>query len=119
MSDAPEQLRAVVEAALEAGATHVSPILLHLRPGVREGFMDWLEGAHPDLVDRYRRMYDRPYGPPSARRELGARVGSIVRAMGGVAAERHDEREERHDRRWARAGSSPHGGAPPTQLSLL
>src|SRR4029077_20285999 len=42
ISDRPEQLRAVVEAALDAGASHVAPIMLHLRPGVREEFMPWL-----------------------------------------------------------------------------
>jgi DNA repair photolyase len=39
ISDQPDQMRAVVEAALDAGASHVSPIMLHLRPGVREEFM--------------------------------------------------------------------------------
>ena len=80
MSDGPEQLRAVVEAALEAGATHVSPILLHLRPGVREEFMPWLQEHHPDLVHRYERMYrDRPYGPKADREALSARTTAIVR----------------------------------------
>ena len=36
LSDAPEQLEAVVRACVEAGATSISPVLLHLRPGVRE-----------------------------------------------------------------------------------
>jgi DNA repair photolyase len=80
LSDAPEQLRAVVEAALEAGATHVSPIMLHLRPGVREEFMPWLEEHHPDLVPRYTQMYREAYGPKAERDRLGARVGSLVRA---------------------------------------
>ena len=79
MSDGPEQLRAVVEAALEAGATHVSPILLHLRPGVREEFLPWLEEHHPDLVPRYLEMYRHPYGPKADRDRLGARVGALVR----------------------------------------
>ena len=79
LSDAPEQMRAVVEAALEAGATHVSPILLHLRPGVREEFMPWLEEHHPDLVPRYTAMYRQAYGPKAERDRLGARVGSLVR----------------------------------------
>ncbi|HVL32991.1 MAG TPA: radical SAM protein, partial [Actinomycetota bacterium] len=35
ISDKPEQLRAVVEACIDAGATSVSPILMHLRPIVR------------------------------------------------------------------------------------
>jgi DNA repair photolyase len=83
ISDAPEQLRAVVEAALDAGATTVSPILLHLRPGVREEFMPWLEEHHPDLVPRYRSMYRQPYGPKEERNRLAATVGGVVRELGG------------------------------------
>jgi DNA repair photolyase len=79
LSDRPEQLRAVVETVLEAGATHVSPILLHLRPGVKEEFMPWLQEHHPDLVPRYLRMYRQPYGPKPERDRLAARVGELVR----------------------------------------
>jgi DNA repair photolyase len=84
LSDAPEQLRAVVEAAIEAGATHVSPILLHLRPGVREEFLPWLETEHPDLVERYLQMYRQPYGPKAMRDALGRQVSSLVTAAGGI-----------------------------------
>jgi DNA repair photolyase len=84
ITDHPRQLREVVTAAIDAGATHVSPILLHLRPGVREEFLPWLEGEFPDLVPRYLAMYRTPYGPKSAREELGRRVGSIVRSAGGL-----------------------------------
>jgi DNA repair photolyase len=84
LSDAPEQLRAVVEAAIDAGATHVSPILLHLRPGVREEFLPWLETEHPDLVERYRQMYRQPYGPRTMRDALGRQVSSLVAAAGGI-----------------------------------
>jgi DNA repair photolyase len=82
LSDRPEQLRAVVEAALDAGATHVSPILLHLRPGVREEFLPWLEANHPELVGRYRRMYARPYGPKEDRDRLGRSVARLVAELG-------------------------------------
>ncbi|HYG71481.1 MAG TPA: radical SAM protein [Actinomycetota bacterium] len=84
ISDRPDQLRAVVEAAIEAGATHVSPILLHLRPGVREEFMPWLEERYPDLVERYERMYTKPYGPADDRKALGQAVGRIVGDLGGT-----------------------------------
>jgi DNA repair photolyase len=84
VSDSPSQLRGVVEAAIEAGATHVSPILLHLRPGVREEFLPWLETEHPDLVPRYLQMYTQPYGPKEARQQLGARVSRMVRDAGGT-----------------------------------
>jgi DNA repair photolyase len=82
LSDRPDQLRAVVEAALDAGATHVSPILLHLRPGVREEFLPWLAANHPELVERYRRLYVRPYGPKEDRDRLGRQVGRLVAELG-------------------------------------
>jgi DNA repair photolyase len=83
ISDRPDQLREVVEAAIDAGATHVSPILLHLRPGVREEFLPWLEEHHPDLLDRYLTMYRHPYGPKRDRDDLGRTVASMVSQVGG------------------------------------
>ncbi|HSL16160.1 MAG TPA: radical SAM protein, partial [Actinomycetota bacterium] len=84
ITDQPRQLRQVVQAAIDAGATHVTPILLHLRPGVREEFLPWLEEQHPDLVERYLQMYTKPYGPSEQRKALGATVAKLVRALGGV-----------------------------------
>jgi DNA repair photolyase len=78
ISDRPEQLRAIVETALDAGAASVSPIMLHLRPGVREEFMPWLRQHHPDLVDRYERMYRTPYGPKSERDGIARTVRSFA-----------------------------------------
>ncbi|MCA1830807.1 MAG: radical SAM protein, partial [Actinobacteria bacterium] len=87
INDRPEQLRQVVEAAIDAGATHVSPILLHLRPVVREHYMEWLGENYPDLVPRYEAMYARgSYAPSKDRNELGRAVGKIVRAKGGLEA---------------------------------
>jgi DNA repair photolyase len=84
ISDRPEQLREVIEAAVDAGATHVSPILLHLRPGVREEFLPWLEDTHPDLVARYLEIYRHAYGPKAMREVLGRQVTSMVTAAGGI-----------------------------------
>lgn len=84
ISDRPEQLREVVGAAIDAGATHVSPIMLHLRVGVREEFLPWLETEHPDLVERYLQMYEQPYGPKAMRESLGRQVSSLVADAGGV-----------------------------------
>src|SRR5919106_2143165 len=50
ISDRPDQLMEVVKAAVDAGATHISPILLHLRPVVREEYMAWLRETYPGLV---------------------------------------------------------------------
>jgi DNA repair photolyase len=85
MSDAPEQLADVVSACVAAGAVSVSPILLHLRPGVREVFMPWLEGYRPDLVARYGELYPSSYASPGARARLAQAVDDIVDRVGGVA----------------------------------
>ena len=84
ITDDPRQLREVVAAAIDAGATHVSPILLHLRPGVREEFLPWLAETHPDLVERYEELYRKPYAPAVERDALGRRVSSLIRSLGGV-----------------------------------
>jgi DNA repair photolyase len=88
ISDSPEQLRAVVEAAIEAGATHVSPIMLHLRPGVREEFLPWLREHHPDLVPRYEQLYRTPYGPKALRQGLARRVAGWVGDRGSSGRRR-------------------------------
>jgi DNA repair photolyase len=113
LSDAPEQLRAVVEAAIDAGATHVSPIMLHLRPGVREEFLPWLETEHPDLVERYLQMYRQPYGPKAMRDALGRQVSSLVVAAGGI------RRGVEPARRFFRRERSPLAKEQAEQLRLL
>ena len=111
ISDHPNQLREVVSAAIDAGATHVSPILLHMRPGVREEFMPWLAEQYPDLVPRYEEMYRKPYGPAPDRDALGRTVGAIVRELGGIRT------ASPRPARW-QATRRP-GGAEPEQLTLV
>ena len=75
LSDSPAQLAATVRQAAAAGAVHVTPIVLHLRPGAREWFLGWLREAHPDLVPRYAELY----GPGSyARKDYQARIAAQV-----------------------------------------
>jgi DNA repair photolyase len=74
ISDSPEQLRAVVRAAADAGATHLTPITLHLRPGVKEEFLPWLEESYPELVAGYRRLYRGSNAPKSVREAIAERV---------------------------------------------
>jgi len=112
ISDRPDQLREVVGAAIDAGATHVSPIMLHLRPGVREEFLPWLEQEHPDLVERYLQMYRQPYGPKAMRESLGRQVSSMVSAAGGI------RRGVEPARRFFRRDRSP-GVKESEQLRLL
>jgi DNA repair photolyase len=104
ISDRPEQLQAVVRAAADAGASHLTPITLHLRRGVKEEFMPWLEQAYPELVPDYRRLY-RGANAPKA---VGAAIGEHVRA----AKRRHRAFDPQPD---PPAEPSP---SPATQLTL-
>jgi len=74
ISDSPEQLRAVVRAAADAGASHLTPLTLHLRPGVKEEFMPWLEETYPQLVAGYRRLYRGSNAPKAVREQISERV---------------------------------------------
>ena len=74
LSDRPEQIAEVEEACREAGAGSVYTIPLHLRPGVREHFVGWLNGAHPELIETYEELYrDRVYLPRHPRGRSRAR----------------------------------------------
>jgi DNA repair photolyase len=85
ISDSPEQIKEVVAAAIDAGATHVSPILLHLRPVVKDVYMEWLERTYPDLVPRYNQMYARSaYASSGDKRALSEEVRNAIDAAGGV-----------------------------------
>jgi DNA repair photolyase len=86
LSDAPAQLDAVVKACVEAGARSITPLLLHLRPGVREHYLDWLAEARPDLLDRYAALYPRAYAPGRTQDELSALVRALVDRYGGRSA---------------------------------
>ena len=50
ISDRPEQLREVVKAAREAGATGIWTNLLNLRPGTREHFLEHLAEDFPEQL---------------------------------------------------------------------
>jgi DNA repair photolyase len=78
ITDDRDKLREVVDAAVEAGASHVTPILLHLRPIVREEYMGWLGEHYPNLVESYEVMYRRAYAPKSDQNALAAAVGALV-----------------------------------------
>ena len=79
--------RAHLETALadikDAGGTSVLYTALHLRPGAKEWFFEWLEQEHPDLVRRYRLMYGSgASAPKDYRRWLAAKITPIIRRHG-------------------------------------
>ena len=114
ISDSPEQLRAVVRAAAEAGASHLSPLTLHLRPGVKEEFMPWLEETYPELVADYRRLYRGSNAPKAVREAIANRVRAEKR--------RHQPSASPADpataRRLPQPPPPPPHPEPATQLSL-
>ncbi|MFE3451707.1 Rv2578c family radical SAM protein [Nonomuraea sp. NPDC059194] len=83
LSDAPEQLAETVGQIAAAGATHVSPIVLHLRPGAREWFLGWLSREHPRLVPRYLELYGRgAYAPKAYQDKVTAHVRHLAEHFG-------------------------------------
>jgi DNA repair photolyase len=77
ISDAPAQLAEVVRACVDAGAPSITPIVLHLRTGVREQFMPWLSAVYPEHDRRYADLYPRAYAPKAYQ----ARITGLVRRL--------------------------------------
>ncbi|MFI8962251.1 Rv2578c family radical SAM protein [Streptomyces sp. NPDC053493] len=83
LGDRPEQLRDTVRAIAEAGATSVTPLVLHLRPGAREWFFTWLHRHHPGLVGRYERLYAAgAYAPTWYQRRITRQVHELAAEFG-------------------------------------
>ena len=103
ISDRPEQLRAVVRAAREAGATGIWANLLFLRPGTREHFLQHLAEDWPEQLPHYEELY-------AGRAYLGSAEQKPVRDAVSALAREHEIR----DRRRIRLAPPPE----PEQLSL-
>lgn len=83
LTDTVEALDELLAAIADSGASGVTVLPLHLRPGAREWFAAWLARAHPALVPEYRRIYARGSNADvSYRRWLGRRVGPLLRRHG-------------------------------------
>ena len=114
ISDRPAQIKEVIERAIDAGATFVTPILLHLRPGVREEYMGWLSDEFPELVKSYEEMYEHnAYGPKAGRVALQQQVRSNIAAAGGLRL----RTKPKPNQRWN--APKPPKPKQPSQLKLL
>lgn len=83
LTDSDEALEAVLTAVAAAGATGVTVLPLHLRPGAREWFLAWLAAEHPGLVEPYRRLYrGGTYVDRAWSDDLAARVAPIRARLG-------------------------------------
>ena len=81
ISDGPAQLKALARALVEAGIESATPIVLHLRPGVKQEYLGWLAEVRPDLLARYDQIYGRrSYAPKSIQAEITARFQAAFAA---------------------------------------
>ncbi|KUH66787.1 radical SAM protein [Mycolicibacterium novocastrense] len=92
LTDSAEHLDALLAQIAAAGATGVTVFGLHLRGSTRGWFMNWLAGAHPQLVPKYRELYRRgAYLPQDYRKMLHDRAAPLV-AKHGLAPDRRSFR---------------------------
>jgi DNA repair photolyase len=83
ISDHPDQLREVVKAAREAGATGVWTNVLFLRPGTREHFLEQLARDWPEQFEHYRELYKgRAYLRSAETKPLREQVEALAREYG-------------------------------------
>jgi DNA repair photolyase len=109
INDAPQQLEPLLQGAVDAGATHIGGVALHLRGDVRGVFLDWLRAQRPDLVERYANLYRRGAYAPGEERK---RLAGLVRRPGATSG----------FGRWSRPSTEPGdpaGGASARQESLF
>ncbi|MBV9204781.1 MAG: radical SAM protein [Actinobacteria bacterium] len=132
LSGSPAQLDQAVRQIAASGATHVTPIVLHLRPGTREWFFRWLRTRHPELTGRYLELYGRgAYAPKAYQDRIAGQVRELAaKYRVGVAGPRSG-RALRRVRPEAGPQASPASAlpeipapsrlfpAPPEQLTLL
>jgi DNA repair photolyase len=83
LTDSVAHLDAAFEAIAEAGASYVVWSALHLKPGVRQWYLEWLHRHFPQHDAAYRRLYAAgPYAPKDYRRWLAERVEPLLAKHG-------------------------------------
>ena len=106
LSDSPAQLDAAVRQIAETGAGHVTPIVLHLRPGTREWFFTWLRARHPQLVSPYLELYGRgAYAPQAYQNRIAGQVRELA-GKHGIGRRGPGSGRASPPRRSVRAGDS-------------
>lgn len=108
ITDHPDQLAAVVEAAKAHGASSLWTNALHLGDVTRQAFFQYLEHRRPELVPEYTQLYRGKYAPSGYRRRIQEIVATL-KARSGFGATPAS----------ARSDQPPGPGRVPEQLSLL
>jgi DNA repair photolyase len=80
LSDRPEQLAEVVRAARAAGARGIWASVVHLRPGVKEHFLEALADDWPEEVERYEALFaTRAYLTADVTKPVVEQVRALTR----------------------------------------
>jgi DNA repair photolyase len=85
VNDAPHQVEPLLELLDEAGPDSIGGVALHLRGEVRDIWFDWLREKRPDLLPRYRELYERG---AYMRKDEANRLSAMVRRPGRDGARR-------------------------------
>ena len=102
LSDSDQQVAEVVTACRRAGAVSVTPVVLHLRPGVREHYLSWLATTRPDLLELYEQRFGgRSYQPrveQASLSDLVAKLMGVTRGMKPSAEKYNSEHASSGDK---------------------
>lgn len=84
LTDSPEALDDALSRIAVAGARRVVFGTMHLRPGAKQWFWQWLERERADLLPLYRGLYPgaAANAPIGYRKQLAARVRPLLRRHG-------------------------------------
>jgi len=84
LTDSVEAIDTALRRIKDAGADHVIYGALHLRPGVKPWFLQWLQREHPELMSSYRGLYPGAStdAPKPYRQWLAKRVRPLIRVHG-------------------------------------
>jgi DNA repair photolyase len=78
INDSPEQVGEILRIAEDAGAISAPAMPLHLRPGVKEVFFEWMRAHRPDLMQRYEELYrNRSYVPAAEKKRIAQMVEGV------------------------------------------
>jgi DNA repair photolyase len=114
INDDPEQVQPLVEEAKAAGATFLGGLALHLRDGVKEVFMAWLQEKRPDLVSEYEQLYKgRAYMRPEDRKH----ATRAVKGWGRSGVRKNASRKTASSQGTRRAGGA--GAGPPRAVQFV
>ena len=83
ITDSDEQIDDLLAQVAAAGATGATVFALHLRPGAREWFLQYLGAHHPELVGPYADLYrNGSYVRRSYAADLARRSSGLLRKYG-------------------------------------